>query len=104
MRNVMPFIKMRFALIAAVFCCVFSGSCLAAPCGGDFNAWLAEFKSEAAAQGISQRAIASALDGLSADPHVLARDRGQHVFKQSFEQFSDRKSTRLNSSHANISY
>jgi lytic murein transglycosylase len=54
-----------------------------------FDAWLASFKQEAAAQGISQRGLA-ALNGLTYDPTVVARDRGQGVFKQSFEEFSGR--------------
>jgi lytic murein transglycosylase len=62
----------------------------AAPCGGDFETWLAEFHREAAAQGISERAIAASLDGLTSDPAVLSRDRGQRVFTQTFEQFSGR--------------
>jgi lytic murein transglycosylase len=68
----------------------FSAPSVAAACGGDFNAWLTEVKREAASAGISQRTIASALDGLVPDPAVLARDRGQHVFNQTFEQFSGR--------------
>jgi lytic murein transglycosylase len=62
----------------------------AAPCGGDFGAWLQGVKQEAAAQGISQRAIQAGLDGVSYDPGVIARDHAQGVFRQSFEQFSGR--------------
>jgi lytic murein transglycosylase len=62
----------------------------AAPCGGDFNTWLADFKREAANQGISQSAIGAALEGVTVDPAVLSRDRGQRVFSQTFEQFSGR--------------
>jgi lytic murein transglycosylase len=62
----------------------------AAPCGGDFGAWLQGVRQEAAAQGISQRAIQSGLDGVSYDPTVIARDHAQGVFRQSFEQFSGR--------------
>jgi lytic murein transglycosylase len=62
----------------------------ATPCGGDFETWLSEFEREAAAQGISQRAIAASLDGLTPDPAVLSRDRRQGVFTQTFEQFSGR--------------
>lgn len=54
-----------------------------------FEAWLAGFKREAAAQGISQSAI-SALDGVSYDPSIVSKDHGQHVFHQSFEQFAGR--------------
>ncbi len=61
-----------------------------APCGGDFNAWLQGVKTEAAAQGISQRAIQSGLGGITYDPTVIARDHAQGVFRQSFEQFSGR--------------
>jgi len=61
-----------------------------APCGGDFGAWLQTFKTEAAAQGISQRAIQAGLTGVTPDPAIIARDRAQGVFKQSFEQFSGR--------------
>jgi len=61
-----------------------------APCGGDFGAWLQGVKQEATAQDISQRTLQSALGGISPDPSVIARDRAQGVFKQSFEQFSGR--------------
>nr|WP_245276415.1 lytic murein transglycosylase [Methylocapsa aurea] len=54
-----------------------------------FEAWLASFKREAAAQGISESAI-SALDGIAYDPSIVSKDHGQHVFRQSFEQFSAR--------------
>jgi lytic murein transglycosylase len=62
----------------------------AAPCGGDFATWLQGVQQEAAAQGISQRAIQSGLSGVSYDPTVIARDHAQGVFRQSFEQFSGR--------------
>ena len=61
-----------------------------APCGGDFGAWLAGVKQEAAADGISQRAIQSGLSGVTYDPTIIARDHAQGVFRQSFEQFSGR--------------
>ncbi len=63
----------------------------AAPCGtGSFQAWLDDFKTEAAAKGISQTAIASGLNGVTLDQAVLSRDRSQKVFSQSFEEFSGR--------------
>jgi lytic murein transglycosylase len=68
-----------------------TASALAATCGtGNFQAWLDEFKSEAAAKGISQAAIASGLNGVTLDQSVLSRDRSQKVFSQSFEEFSGR--------------
>jgi len=60
---------------------------LAATCGGDFDTFLSSFRREAAAQGVSARALA-ALDGLTPNPQVIALDHRQGVFHQSFEQFS----------------
>jgi lytic murein transglycosylase len=50
---------------------------------------MAEFKKEAATKGISARSIA-ALNHVTVDPSVLAADKRQGVFKQSFEEFSGR--------------
>ncbi len=62
-----------------------------APCGtGSFDAWLEDFKKEAAAKGISASAIQASLAGVSFDKSVLARDQSQKVFTQSFEEFSGR--------------
>jgi lytic murein transglycosylase len=64
---------------------------LAASCGGgSFQAWLDEFKTEAASKGISQAAINAGLNGLTLDQAVLSRDRSQRVFNQSFDEFSGR--------------
>src|SRR5881397_4257333 len=63
----------------------------AAPCGtGTFEAWLEDFKKEAAAKGISQATLAAGLTGVTLDKSVLARDHSQKVFSQSFEEFSGR--------------
>jgi lytic murein transglycosylase len=70
-----------------------AGQALAAPAcrnTGSFDRWLEAFKQEAAAQGISRPVIAATLDGLTFDPSVIRRDRGQGVFQQSFLQFADR--------------
>jgi lytic murein transglycosylase len=56
---------------------------------GGFDAFLADYKKEAASQGISRRGL-GALDGVTLDPAVLAADRRQHVFNQTFEEFSGR--------------
>jgi lytic murein transglycosylase len=61
------------------------------PCGsGNFQAWLDEFKAEAASKGISQATLASGLNGVTLDQSVLNRDHSQKVFDQTFEQFSGR--------------
>lgn len=63
----------------------------AASCGGarGFGTWLNGVKSEAAASGVSRRAIAS-LNGITFNPGVVKRDRQQGVFAQSFLKFSGR--------------
>ena len=64
---------------------------LAVSCGtGSFQAWLDEFKNEAAGKGVAQSAIASGLSGVTLDQSVISRDRSQQVFSQSFEEFSGR--------------
>jgi lytic murein transglycosylase len=87
---------MQRAAVAALSAALLTGSAgtlLAANCGNGpagFDKWLQGFKQQAAAQGISQAVIADALDGVSYDPSVIAKDRGQQVFAQNFLQFSDR--------------
>jgi len=56
----------------------------------EIGRWLQSFKLEAVAQGISPSTVSMALDGLTYDPTVIAKDRGQGVFAQSFLQFSGR--------------
>ena len=60
---------------------------------GNFEHWLSEFKAEARAKGISPRAL-SALDSVTLDQGIIARDRKQSVFSQSFLEFSDRMANR----------
>lgn len=84
----------RFSLGAVALAALFltsASSALSAPCGaGTFEAWLEDFKKEAAGKGISQAAIQSGLAGITLDKAVLARDHSQKVFSQSFEEFSGR--------------
>ena len=83
-----------FVLVATV--AVFlapSPKASAATCSSDgagFSSWLESFKQDAVAQGISQRTIDEALDGVTYDRNTVQHDRGQGVFRQSFEQFSGR--------------
>ena len=79
------------ALALATLLLATAAPALAAPCGsGTFDAWLDDFKKEAAAKGISQPAIQAGLTGVTLDKDILARDHSQAVFSQSFEQFSGR--------------
>jgi lytic murein transglycosylase len=57
---------------------------------GNFDGWLAEFRREAAAAGISQNTLSAAAPYLSYDVNIVAKDRGQRVFSQTFLEFSDR--------------
>ena len=62
----------------------------AAPCGGNFDRWLKQVRSEATNMGISRNVISSALRGVTPDPRVLSRDRRQSVFTLTFLKFSQR--------------
>jgi lytic murein transglycosylase len=87
-------ITLRFLLAACAvgaLLAVSAAPALAATCGnGNFQAWLDDFKNDAAAKGISQSAIAAGLTSVTLDQAVLSRDRSQRVFSQSFEEFSGR--------------
>jgi lytic murein transglycosylase len=79
------------ALAVVALLLTFAAPSLAAPCGtGSFEAWLEDFRKEAAAKGISASAIQTGLAGVTLDKSVLARDQSQKVFSQSFEEFSGR--------------
>ncbi|QPC44723.1 lytic murein transglycosylase [Kaustia mangrovi] len=77
---------------AIVLAAVLAGGSAHAACQntGSFDRWLQGFKQEAAASGISQRTIANALNGVTLDPKVIAADRRQGVFAQTFLEFSGR--------------
>jgi len=82
---------LRFGSIGlTLWLAAFAAPARAAPCGGDFATWLQGVKQEAAAQGVSQRAIQSALGSVTYDPGIIARDHAQGVFRQSFDQFAGR--------------
>jgi lytic murein transglycosylase len=92
----------RFAtatLVAAALACTAmqpSSSASAAPVcqtTGSFERWLDGFRQEAAAQGISRATIISALNGMTFDPGIIARDRRQSFFAQSFIDFSRKLAT-----------
>jgi lytic murein transglycosylase len=66
----------------------------AARCGGDFHSFLSGMSREAAAAGISQAVINSALAGVAPDQSVLAFDRRQHAtFQMSFERYASTRVT-----------
>jgi lytic murein transglycosylase len=77
------------ALITALACIASAGAAPCEPPGG-FDAWLAAFKREAAAAGISPPTLSAAFTGVGYDPKIIGYDRNQRVFRQSFEEFSNR--------------
>ncbi|HEY0331366.1 MAG TPA: lytic murein transglycosylase [Rhodopseudomonas sp.] len=58
--------------------------------GQSFEPFLAALKQQAAADGVSPRAIAAAAPGLVYDQGIVNRDRGQRVFGQVFTEFAGR--------------
>ena len=80
----------RPVVVAALI--VFTATAANAACqsSGSFSGWLKRFKAEAASQGVSRRTINAALNGVTYDKRVIAYDRKQTVFTQSFLKFSGR--------------
>src|SRR5690242_20830922 len=79
------------ALALSALLTISAAPAFAAACGtGTFEAWLEDFKKEAAGKGISQTVITTSLAGVTLDKAVLARDHSQKVFSQTFEEFSGR--------------
>jgi lytic murein transglycosylase len=81
---------MRLRAVALLFAGLFlAAPAKAAPCGGDFNAFLAAMARDAAAVGVSRGVIDTAFAGLTLDPAVLAFDRRQRgTFRKSFEEYA----------------
>jgi len=75
--------------LIALAAIAFATPAAAQECGGDFDAWKAVVRAEASAAGVGATGLA-ALDGADIDTRVLARDRGQTVFSQTFIEFAGR--------------
>jgi lytic murein transglycosylase len=78
--------------LAAIACAFFAATpstpSFAARCGGDFHSFVSNISADAAAAGISQNVISSALGGVQQDPAVLSFDRRQRgTFNKTFEQY-----------------
>ncbi|WP_439541733.1 lytic murein transglycosylase [Hyphomicrobium sp.] len=85
---------LRVSIAALLIAIMGASPSLARECGngpGGFGAWLAGFKRQAIAAGISPRAISQGLDGVTYDPRIIHFDRNQKSFKLSFEQFYARR-------------
>jgi lytic murein transglycosylase len=80
----------RASFLAAIL--LAAGQAAAATCRDPegFEKWLDDIGQEAVAQGISPEAVKQGLSGVTFDQSIIRKDRGQGVFKQSFEQFAGR--------------
>ncbi|HMM47834.1 MAG TPA: lytic murein transglycosylase [Thiobacillaceae bacterium] len=58
-----------------------------------FEAWLADFRAEAAASGISKPTLDAALTGITPVERIVALDRGQPEFVQTFSDYVVRRLT-----------
>jgi lytic murein transglycosylase len=56
----------------------------------NFDAWLAAFKKEALAKGVSQSALTAAAPYMVLDQRIIGIDRGQKFFAQNFLEMSDK--------------
>jgi lytic murein transglycosylase len=77
------------SIVLAALLSAAAGSAMAEQCGGDFETWKQGIVSEARAAGVGEKGL-SAFEAANIDPKVLARDRAQGVFSQTFVQFSGR--------------
>ncbi len=93
-RSVAPMHEMRMSmrlrlLAFLLFTALIATPAGAAPCGGDFNAFLSAMARDAAAAGVSRSVIDSSFAGLTPDGAVLAFDRRQRgTFRKSFEDYA----------------
>lgn len=81
-------------LAALVSTTILSSTAAAAQCGNDgsgFQAWVAEFKQQAAGNGISPAVIDQALSGVAYNRATIRADRGQKSFKLSLDQFMQKR-------------
>ncbi|WP_245479934.1 lytic murein transglycosylase, partial [Mesorhizobium sp. M7A.F.Ca.CA.002.06.1.1] len=74
---------------AALTLCATALPAMAQECGGDFESWKQGVAAEAKAAGVGAVGL-DALEAATLDDKVLARDRAQGVFTQTFVEFSNR--------------
>ncbi|SIT59469.1 Lytic murein transglycosylase [Mesorhizobium prunaredense] len=81
--------RLRLEILAALFLAATAAPAVAQQCGGDFEAWKQGVTAEAKNAGVGTAGL-EALETAALDGKVLARDRGQGVFTQTFIEFSNR--------------
>jgi lytic murein transglycosylase len=84
--------KIALPAVLALALLTSAGAAWAVPCSDNtsFERWLDGMRQEAAQAGVSRAVIAAGLDGVTFDKSVVARDRRQSVFSQSFLEFAGR--------------
>jgi lytic murein transglycosylase len=76
-------------LLAVLLLSLLCTPSIAAQCGGDFQAFLAQISREAQGQGVSGAVVSQAFAGVSIDPNVLSFDRRQRgTFRKTFEEYA----------------
>lgn len=80
--------RLRLEILAALFLAA-TAPAVAQQCGGDFQAWKQGVVAEAKNAGVGTAGL-EALETAALDGKVLARDRAQGVFTQTFVEFSNR--------------
>jgi lytic murein transglycosylase len=73
---------------AALFAALLATPAAAAPCGGDFGAFLQAMEAEAIAAGVPADKATEFFAGARIDERVLKADRSQGVFRKTFLDFS----------------
>ncbi|RWP44462.1 MAG: lytic murein transglycosylase [Mesorhizobium sp.] len=81
--------RLRLEILAALFLAATAPPAVAQQCGGDFQAWKQGVVAEAKNAGVGTAGL-EALETAALDGKVLARDRAQGVFTQTFIEFSNR--------------
>ncbi|MHB9399428.1 lytic murein transglycosylase [Mesorhizobium sp. RSR380A] len=95
--------RLRSGLLAGLLLGATAMPAGAQECGGDFETWKQGVAAEARAAGVGAVGL-DALEAATIDDKVLARDRAQGVFAQTFIQFSNRmiSAYRLKQGAANL--
>ncbi|WP_230530232.1 lytic murein transglycosylase [Microvirga roseola] len=84
-------ISTRASLVALALLAASQASAATCRDPAGFEKWLGDIEREAVAQGISPEAVRRGLSGVTFDQSVIRKDRGQGVFKQSFEKFAGQR-------------
>lgn len=81
---------MRFLFSTLAALAITQTANAATPCGGTFNEFVADLKSEAQSKGYSAQQVQAFFQGVQQDPKVIKADRSQGHFQLPFLEFSKR--------------